>query len=105
MFNHPLEDMIDRAIEKARREGQLDNLPGEGQPIKDLHAPKDAVLDRIAAEAGATSPLVVLRNQINDARAHLQTLTDPQARKDQMKVIADLQLRLSLEMEAHARFG
>lgn len=105
MFNHPLEILIDRAVAKARREGQFDNLPGAGKPITDLHAPADAVLDRIAAEAGAVAPLVVLRKQVVAAQAELATLTDSQARTAQMKVIADLQLRLSLEIEAQTRFG
>lgn len=104
-MDHPLISLIDQQIAAAERAGQFDNLPGAGKPLKLEGDPKDALLDRVRKEADVTSPLVVLKRQIAEAQQQLQPLTDPEARKVQMKVLADLQMRLAMEIEAFKRFG
>ena len=43
--------------------------------------------------------------KILDSKARLKTLNDPAERKAEMKVLADLQMRLAMEKEAYRRFG
>ena len=104
-MDHPLLSLIDQRIAAAEREGQFDNLPGAGKPLDHLGDPKDALLDRLSREAQVRSPLAVLREQIAASKARLQTLTDEAPRKAEMKTLADLQMRLAIEMETMRRFG
>ncbi|QDY71453.1 DnaJ family domain-containing protein [Qingshengfaniella alkalisoli] len=50
-MSHPLNSVIDEAMRKAEAEGAFDNLPGAGQPLRNLHDPKDALLDRAMTES------------------------------------------------------
>ncbi|SDF28973.1 DnaJ family domain-containing protein [Limimaricola pyoseonensis] len=104
-MDHPLIDLIGQAIAKAEREGAFDDLPGKGKPIPDLHMPGDAVLDRLMRESGAKPQAVTLKAQIAESKARLAELTGEEARREEMRVLADLELRLSLEMEAMRRYG
>ncbi len=104
-MDHPLIDLIGQAIAKAEKEGAFDNLPGAGKPIPDLHAPGDAVLDRLMRESGAKPQAVTLQARIAESRARLAKLTGEDARKEEMRVLADLEMRLSIEMEAMRRYG
>ena len=79
-MHHPLSSLIDQIVQNAERRGDFDNLPGAGKPLVHPENPTDAVLHRIMAEADAKSPVVILRQQILSAQAHLKTLTDPDAR-------------------------
>ena len=102
---HPLDSLIDQIVANAARRGDFDNLPGAGKPLPAVDNPQDAVLSRLMKEAEATSPVVVIRRQILAAQERLNTLTDPEARKAEMRVIADLQTRLAIEMEAFRKYG
>lgn len=102
---HPLASLIDQIVADAARKGALDDLPGAGKPLPKEDNPHDAALRRILKEAEATSPVVVLRRQILAAQERLKTLTDEDARKAEMQVIADLHTRLALEMEAFRKYG
>ncbi|MEJ6404470.1 DnaJ family domain-containing protein [Yoonia sp. 2307UL14-13] len=104
-MDHPLISLIDQQIEAARRRGEFDNLPGAGKPLDLTGDPKDALLDRMAKDAEVRSPVGVLREQIAASKARLADLTDPDQRKAEMKILADLQTRLAVEIEAFKRFG
>lgn len=104
-MDHPLIDHISRVIAKAERDGAFDNLPGAGRPIADLHAPGDAVLDRLMRESGAKPKGVTLSREIAEAKARLAELTGEDARHEEMRRLADLEMRLALEMEAMRRHG
>ena len=104
-MDHPLIDHISRVIAKAERDGAFDNLPGAGRPIADLHAPGDAVLDRLMRESGAKPKGVRLSREIAEAKARLAELTGEDARHEEMRRLADLEMRLALEMEAMRRHG
>ncbi len=104
-MDHPLIDLIGQAIAKAEKEGAFDNLPGAGKPIPDLHTLGDAVLDRLMRESGAKPQAVTLQAKIAESRARLAKLTGENARKEEMRVLADLEMRLSIEMEAMRRYG
>ncbi|MCZ4262499.1 DUF1992 domain-containing protein [Limimaricola sp. G21655-S1] len=104
-MDHPLIDHISRVIAKAEREGAFDDLPGAGKPIPDLHAPGDAVLDRLMRESGAKPQAVTLRAQVAEARTRLAETTGEAERRDAMQALADLEMRLSIEMETLRRYG
>ena len=104
-MHHPLSSLIDQIVQNAERRGDFDNLPGAGKPLVHPENPTDAVLHRIMAEADAKSPVVILRQQILSAQAHLKTLTDPDARKAQMLLLSELQTKLAIEMEAFRKYG
>lgn len=101
--------LIERRILKARAEGQLEGLPGEGAPLPDRAG--DTMVDpglaagyRIMAENGVLPEEFHLRKEIAAVKAELQTLTDPDARKAAMARFADLQMRLSIAEEARRKF-
>ncbi|MCO4848247.1 MAG: DUF1992 domain-containing protein [Yoonia sp.] len=104
-MTHPLDALIDQIVQAAEKRGDFDNLAGAGKPQFHPENPADAVLNRLMKEADAKSPVVVMRRQIFDGQAVLQGLTDPDARKDQMRYLADLQTRLAIEMEAFHKYG
>lgn len=104
-MDHPLIDHISRVIAKAEQDGAFDDLPGAGKPIADLHAPGDAVLDRLMRESGAKPQAVALSREIAEAKARLAGLTGEAERKVEMRRLADLEMRLAIEMEAMRRFG
>lgn len=102
---HPLDALIDQIVQQAAREGKLDNLPGAGKPLEKVENPQDAVLARIMKEADATSPVVVLRQQILAAQDKLKTISDPDERRSQMVYLSELQTQLAIEMEAFRKYG
>ncbi len=104
-MTHPLDSLIDQIVNAAAKRGELDNLPGAGKPLPEVENPQDAVLARIMKEADATSPVVVLRRQILAAQEKLKETINPDDRKEQMQIIADLQMRLAIEMEAFRKYG
>lgn len=103
-MDHPLISLIDQQIAKAEAEGQFDNLPGAGKPLDTTRDPYDALVERAREGAGAVSPIAVLRGQIAEARAALAGLNG-EAHRAQMKVLADLQTKLAIEIETVRRFG
>ena len=104
-MDHPLISLIDRAIAKAEAEGQFDDLPGAGKPLDTSRDPHMALVERAREGATATSPIAVVRGQISEVKARLSGLTGDAARAPVMKELADLELRLALEIEAVKRQG
>ena len=104
-MDHPLISLIDQRIRDAERRGEFDNLPGTGKPLPNVSNPEDALLNRLMKEHGAKSPLVILREQIVEAKARVSAEDAPAARKAAQKELADLQTRLAIEIEAHRKFG
>lgn len=101
--------LIERRILKARAEGQLQNLPGEGQPLPDR--PGDALVDpglaagyRIMAENGVLPEELQLQKRLAAAKSELRDVTDPAKRKVVMGRVADLEMRLNIAQEARRRF-
>ena len=102
---HPLETLIDQIVAKAAREGEFDDLPGAGKPLPAVDDPKNAVMSRMMKEAGAKPEVVTLRERIGAVQSRLKELPAGEARTDAMAELADLQMRLSLEMEAMRRYS
>lgn len=104
-MEHPLNSLIDRIVQNAERRGELDNLPGAGKPLNPEGNPKDAVLNRLMTQSRVKPPVVALQEEITESKRRLQALKDPDLRKVEMKVLADLQTRLALELEGMRKYG
>lgn len=93
------ESVIDQQIRAARDRGELDNLPGTGQPIPGAGAPHDElwwVKGLIRREGMSTDPLlptsVRLRKEIDNLDA---TLTEVRSEDEVRAVVADLNTRIA----------
>ena len=98
-----LRSLVDSHILKAQEDGTLDRLSGAGKPLDLSRDPYEVMIDRMQKAAKVKPKAVTLKDQIAEASATLATLDDPEARRAQMKVLADLQTRLAIEMEQLSR--
>lgn len=101
--------LVERRIEKARLEGRLQGLAGEGKPLPEhpeaaFVTAAEAAGFRIMAEAGALPEEIVLKKRVAALQADLAGLTDPEARKAALAEIARLQMRQAIAEEARRRF-
>ena len=97
-------DLTERQIRKAQAEGQFDNLPGAGKPLEPGDGSADAVGFRIMADAGVVPREFELRKAVEAQRQVLQQTRDPDGQRREMAKLADLELRLNIEIEARKRF-
>lgn len=104
-----LRQLIERQILKARAEGKMEGLAGEGKPLPDR--PEDAMVSaadtagfRIMAEAGVLPEEIDLRKQISAHKLYMKTLTDEAERKTAMQELARLELRYNIAREARQKF-
>lgn len=98
-------DMAERQILKAQAEGQFDNLKGAGKPLNvEGDGSADAIGFRIMAEAGALPREIQLRKAVAAQTEVVKAAPDEATRRQEMKKLADLQLRLDIEQEARRRF-
>ena len=96
--------LAERQIQKARAEGQLDGLDGEGEPLQ--HRDGDASLGvgmRMMAEQGVLPREFELQKAVNAQRKVVATAPES-ARKAEMTRLADLDMHLAIEQEARRRF-
>ncbi|WP_430513991.1 DUF1992 domain-containing protein [Pannonibacter phragmitetus] len=101
-----LSDLAESQILKAQAEGQFDNLKGAGKPLN-LAADggsAEAIGFRIMAEAGALPREIDLQKAVQDQARILQETVGEDARKREMRKLADLQMRLEMEREARRSF-
>jgi hypothetical protein len=104
-----LNKLAERQIAKARAQGKLQHLEGEGKPLPDrpgdaFISAGDAVGFRIMAEAGVLPQEITLKKQAATQRAHLATLTDESARKTAMAELARLEMQQAIAEEARRKF-
>lgn len=102
-------NLVERQIQKARLQGQLEGLEGEGKPLPDR--PGDAFADageavgyRIMAQAGVLPAEIEIKKKIEAHRKHLSTLVEEPARKEAMAQLAELELRYNIAREARQKF-
>lgn len=95
--------LAEQRIVDAIGRGELDNLPGAGQPIdlaEDPLVPEDMQLAcRILKNAGFAPPQVTTRREIAELQAQLELLGE-EARSQAVKRLSLLMLRLSMERGA-----
>lgn len=101
--------LIERQILKARAEGKLQGLAGEGKPLPDR--PGDALIDpaeaagyRIMAEAGALPQEFKPKAELDAAREEWQAATNADRKKALMAKISDLQMKYEIAREARKKF-
>ena len=101
--------LSERQILKAKAEGKLQGLTGEGAPLPDR--PEQALIDagtaaghRIMAEAGALPREISLKKEIDALRQVLAAETIAEKRKSLMARLADLEMRHAMEAEARRKF-
>lgn len=95
--------LVENAVERARKAGDLDDLPGAGRPIEPSSLTADPFA-HVYAESGAMHPLSAMRRRIEEARAELREAVDPQARRALKTKIALLETQLAAEAEAFRRY-
>ena len=98
-------DLAEHQIQKAKAEGQLDGLRGEGKPLP-LRQGGDVVSAGmgIMADAGVLPREIELKKAVGAKQDELATATDPDAKKDLMRELGELQMRLAIEQEARRKF-
>ena len=104
-----LSRMAERQMTKARLQGQLQGLAGEGRPLPDrtgdaFVSAGDAIGFRIMAEAGVLPEEITYKKQAMALRATLATLTDAQAIKAAMAELARVEMRQAMAEDARRAF-
>lgn len=104
-----LNKLAERQMLKARAEGKLSGLAGEGEPLLDRPGdpfidPGDALGFRMMAEAGVLPEEITLAKAIAEAKARYSAAPDDAARQKAMAKIADLELRRAIAAEARRAF-
>ena len=80
--------LAERRIAEALEHGDLDNLPGSGQPLdfddEPLLSPEQRMVNRVLKNAGFTPREILLRKEITALRRELET-TPPGERRDALR--------------------
>ena len=98
-------DLAEHQIQKARAEGQLDNLKGAGKPLP--HRPGGDVVSAgmgIMADAGVLPREIELKKAVDAQLERLKAVKGTSEEKEAMRVLADLQMKLAIEQEARRKF-
>ena len=101
--------LIERQIQKALAEGKLSGLAGEGEPLPDRSGEAftdmaTAVAARIMAEAGALLEEFKIKKLLDAAKQSYREAEGDDAKRVAMALIADLQQRYNIAVEARRRF-
>ncbi len=104
-----LNRIAERRMLKARAEGKLEKLSGEGRPLPERPGdvfvdPGEAVGFRIMAEAGVLPEEITLKKAIAEAKARYAKARGEAERKAAMAEIARLEQRRAIAEEARRRF-
>jgi hypothetical protein len=101
--------LVEQQIAKAIAEGQLSDLDGEGQPLPDrtgeaMADTATAVAMRIMADAGAVPEEFKWKKALEAARATYAEATSDEEKRLAMALIAEMELRYNVAMEARRAF-
>ncbi|SHL90720.1 protein of unknown function [Roseovarius litoreus] len=101
--------LVERQIQKVLAEGKLRGLKGEGKPLPDRSGEAftdmaTAVAVRIMAEAGALPEEFKIKKLLDAAKQSYREAEGEDARRIAMALIADLQQRYNIAVEARRRF-
>ena len=93
------EKIVEERIKKAQRDGQLDDLPGRGEPLvlqEDRHIPEDLrMCYKILKNADCTPPEIELRHEIVRTEELLQDMVDTAEKYRVLKKLNFLVLKLN----------
>lgn len=100
---------IEEQIARFRAKGGFEKLDGAGEPLPDrpVETSDQAAQSagyRIMADAGVLPPEFALKDALDAARKKYNSLADDSERKAQMAIIADLELRYSIAVDARRKF-
>ncbi|MDU8927820.1 DUF1992 domain-containing protein [Alisedimentitalea sp. MJ-SS2] len=98
-------DLAEHQIQKAKAQGQLDNLQGEGKPLP--HRAGGDVVSAgmgIMADAGVLPREIELKKAVDAQLEKLKAAKGTPEEKDVMRKLADLQMKLAIEQEARRKF-
>lgn len=101
--------LVERQIQRALAEGKLSGLEGEGKPLPDRSGEAfidmaTAVAGRIMAEAGAMPEEFKIKKLLEAAKQSYVEAEGDDAKRVAMALIADLQQRYNIAVEARRRF-
>lgn len=104
-----LERLAERQMLKARAEGRLQGLEGEGKPLPDRSGEAhlsagEAVGFRMMAAAGVLPEEIVLKKQVEAARQALAQAVGTAEEKAAMARLSDLMMKQAIAEEARRRF-
>ncbi|BDW86537.1 DnaJ family domain-containing protein [Roseicyclus marinus] len=103
------ERLVERQIQKAFAEVKLSGLSGEGKPLPDrsgdaFNDMAQAVAFRIMAEAGALPEEFKIKKLLDAAKQRYVEAENEEAKYVAMALIAALQQRYNIAVEARRRF-
>jgi len=88
---NPHEKIAERKIKEALEKGELDNLPGQGEPLSledDSHVPEDLRMAyKVLKNADCLPPEIELRKEIRQMEDLLETIPDEKEKYRQIKRI------------------
>ncbi|WP_127902942.1 DUF1992 domain-containing protein [Solirhodobacter olei] len=101
--------LVERQIQKALAEGKLRGLEGEGKPLPERSGEAfidtaTAVAARIMAEAGASPEQFRIKKLLEAAKQSYREAEGDDTKRVAMALIADLQQRYNMAVEARRRF-
>ncbi|WP_294621398.1 DUF1992 domain-containing protein [uncultured Roseovarius sp.] len=101
--------LVERQIQKALAEGKLQGLEGEGKPLPDRSGEAftdmaTAVAVRIMAEAGTLPEEFKIKKLLEAARENYRAAKTEDEKHVAMALIAELEQRYSIAVEARRRF-
>jgi hypothetical protein len=101
--------LVERQIQKALAEGKLSGLEGEGKPLPDRSGEvftdmATALAIRIMAEAGVLPEEFKIKKLLEAARQSYREAEGDDAKHVAMALIADLQQRYNIAVEARRQF-
>jgi hypothetical protein len=101
--------LVERQIQMALAEGKLSGLEGEGKPLPDRSGEvftdmATAVAIRIMAEAGVLPEEFKIKKLLEAARQSYREAEGDDAKHIAMALIADLQQRYNIAVEARRQF-
>ncbi len=104
-----LQRLVEQQIAKAIAEGQLTGLDGEGKPLPDRtgEATGDITMGiamRIMADAGAVPEEIKWKKSLEAARAAYGDASTEEEKRAAMALIAQLELRYNIAVEARRAF-
>lgn len=93
--------LAEQRIEAAIEEGMFDHLALAGQPLPPLPPgdPVEIFGFQMMARAGALPPEVILKKEISALRQRLREAGEEGSRKETMRQLADLEMRLAMMLE------
>jgi hypothetical protein len=106
---HSFDRLVERQIQKALAEGKLQGLEGEGKPLPDRSGEAftdmaTAVAVRIMAEAGVLPEEFKIKKLLDAAKQNYRDAETTEAKHLAMALIADLEQRYNIAVDARRRF-